>query len=176
MYTVLIRSPYMAKHELDSSFWSKVDKSGDCWLWTGYRMPSGYGRHTINGKEYLTHRLALEWRIGSRIPPGLCACHRCDVPSCVNPDHLWVGTRRENMIDRTSKGRQAKGETSGASKLSTSAAYAIRAAAAKGGYGTQSALARQYGVSRQAVSQLLRGATWRHLSPLKKYLDTTPNL
>ena len=85
-----------------------VKKTKTCWLWTGSKIPKGYGRYSfrINGKHYCkaVHRLAYEQEIGP-IPKGLHICHSCDVRNCVNPAHLWPGTHSENMLDAHRKGR-----------------------------------------------------------------------
>jgi len=85
-------------------FWSKVDKSGECWIWTGTRLPTGYGRFYDGEKMVNAHRHALLLS-GVRIHKNELACHRCDNPPCVRPSHLFVGTQRENILDAMSKGR-----------------------------------------------------------------------
>ena len=78
-----------------SRFWSKVDATGDCWIWTG-ALASGYGRFYLNGQLRPAHRVAYETLVGS-IPRGLDLDHLCRVRSCVNPDHLEPVTRAENL-------------------------------------------------------------------------------
>lgn len=91
---------------LVSRFWEKVSKRGpiimdsSCWEWTAYRLPHGYGLFD----RRLAHRISWELSRGP-IPEGLCVCHKCDHPPCVNPDHLFVGTMADNMRDRSTKGR-----------------------------------------------------------------------
>lgn len=89
-------------------FWEKVDKSGDCWLWIGKKNQNGYGLFTTweNGVEKGcgAHRMAYALTHGP-IAPGLFALHRCDNPSCVNPDHLFLGDQHANMADASRKGR-----------------------------------------------------------------------
>lgn len=95
----------MKQSDIDR-FWSKVDKTSDpngCWVWTAYKDPNGYGRF-YHGK--LCHRISYEINVGP-IDKGLCICHHCDNPGCVNPDHLFVGTHQDNMDDKKRKGRQA---------------------------------------------------------------------
>lgn len=90
-----------------ATFWSCVDKSGGddaCWIWTRGKLPKGYGRFNADGKDVLAHRFAYEKLIGE-IPDGLHVCHHCDNPSCVNPKHLFVGTRSDNMQDMWEKKR-----------------------------------------------------------------------
>lgn len=89
---------------LADRFWSKVDRSADCWLWTGARTPTGYG--ALHGQERLAPRMAWTLSVGP-IPMGLQVLHRCDNPPCVNPDHLWLGTQQDNMADMIAKGRAA---------------------------------------------------------------------
>lgn len=90
-------------------FWAKVDKSpgfgpnGDCWRWTARVDGRGYGEIKIAGKYSKAHRLALFGRDGIADPRY--ACHRCDNPRCVRPDHLFAGTHLENIKDMMSKGR-----------------------------------------------------------------------
>lgn len=90
-------------------FWSKVDKTSTCWLWTG--MPNGWGYGTFKvsaGNDRFAHRLSWEIHKGP-IPKGLCVCHKCDRPICVNPDHLFLGSHRDNRDDAIRKGRWPKG-------------------------------------------------------------------
>jgi hypothetical protein len=76
----------------------------DCWHWCGVRNAFGYGRMTYQGRAQVAHRLAwMAWK--GPIPDGMSVLHRCDNPSCVNPDHLWLGTYSDNLRDCWSKGR-----------------------------------------------------------------------
>jgi hypothetical protein len=96
------------EQELDF-FWERVDKTGECWLWTGYTK-NGYGRANFRNKKQLTHRISWQVHKGE-IPKGLFVCHSCDVRSCVNPAHLFLGTHQDNMEDCKSKGRFSSGES-----------------------------------------------------------------
>lgn len=86
-------------------FWDNVVKTPNCWYWVGCKNSNGYGNIRINYKIYLTHRLSYFIYFGD-IPENMCVCHTCDNPSCVNPAHLWVGSRSENTRDMIKKGRQ----------------------------------------------------------------------
>lgn len=87
-------------------FWKKVDKSGGpdaCWLWTAAKEHSGHGALSYKNKLMQAHRVAYVLAHGS-IPDGLIICHRCNVPACVNPSHLYAGTHQDNMRDAINAG------------------------------------------------------------------------
>jgi hypothetical protein len=143
-------------------FWPKVaTAAGDgCWLWTGKKHQHGYGllRAGRQNDSYLrAHRVAWEI-INGPIPPGLCVLHRCDVPACVRPDHLFLGTQTDNNRDKHAKGRTARGEQAGRAKLTILQVREIRARHTAGA--TQRALATEYGVTENAVWNLVNGRTW----------------
>lgn len=88
-------------------FWSKVKKTESCWIWCGGKIKDGYGHFHLNRKQHKAHRIS--WQIiNGEIPPGIWACHHCDNPSCVRPDHLFLGTTSDNQIDSAKKGRHAE--------------------------------------------------------------------
>ena len=88
-------------------FNQKVEKTDSCWLWTGAKASNGYGCMSYNGKSTSAHRLSYLLHKGD-IPEGLIICHTCDIPHCVNPDHLWVGTYTQNSHDMLKKNRQGE--------------------------------------------------------------------
>ena len=82
-----------------------VDDVTDCWLWQGGKNNLGYGMIRDENKMRTSHRVSYEEHNQVKIPKGMCVCHRCDNPACINPNHLWLGTRGDNMQDMITKGR-----------------------------------------------------------------------
>lgn len=152
----------------DSRFWSKVhpEALSGCWLWHGHVSPLGYGRFNVGSgaggarRMILAHRHAWELVKGT-IPPGMVVRHKCDVPSCVNPDHIELGTVADNNRDMVERGRQARGERNGSAKLTLAQVNEIRAKYA-GSDRTQSSLAAEYRVDPSQVSRAVSGKTWSH--------------
>lgn len=130
-----------------------------CWEWRGANKGNGYG-HTSRGPA---HRRAYELMVGP-IPSGMDVCHRCDNRPCINPDHLFVGTRADNMADCARKGRTARGarlgdrrgENGPAAKLTATQVRAIRASSLPSGR-----LGDLYGVSADNIRRIRRGDTWK---------------
>lgn len=103
-----------ARHiTVEDRFWSKVDKTDGCWNFTGSFYKSGYGAFSLEGRTRYAHRLAWTWSVGE-IPAGLFVCHHCDNRRCVRPDHLFIGTAKDNSQDMARKGRGRKPAQRGA--------------------------------------------------------------
>lgn len=132
-------------------FMSKVHKAENgCWLWTAYRMPSGYGNFRTPEKHELAHRVAYRLFVGALDTRDVM--HACDNPSCVNPEHLSLGTRKENMQDAKSKLRTCSGASHGRAKLTTAQMLFVKTAV-----GLQRDIAAMLGVSQGHVSAIRSG-------------------
>jgi hypothetical protein len=129
-----------------------------CWLWIGH-LSSGYGQLTNKHWKDLIGAHRASWLLHKgEIPDGLVVCHKCDTRSCVNPDHLFLGTCKDNMVDAASKGRMARGSRNGSSKLSEPDIRAIRASGE-----SIRGLARKFNVSQRTIQFIVRGVTWVHV-------------
>lgn len=150
---------------LEKRFWKYVDKDGPngCWLWTGTLRPDGYGVIGRGGRGQgleRANRLSYMIHFG-QIPDGMFVCHKCDNPTCVNPEHLFLGSPGDNCHDMVKKKRNAHGETSYA-KLTTEQVVEIRRIYSLGGI-SQIKIADRYGISRSHVSLIVRGERWQHV-------------
>lgn len=154
----------------DERFSRFVNKTADCWLWTGALGWGGYGGFTVaRGRKVGAHRFAYELANGP-IPAGLHVLHRCDTPACVRPDHLMVGTPGDNARDKVAKGRAPKayqrrsreGALNPNRKLSEAAVGVIRAASA-GGVATN-VIAVVFDLSPSTVREIVKGQAWRNVA------------
>jgi hypothetical protein len=156
--------------------WSIPEPNTGCWLWARAALRAGYGIAVVDGRRWYTHRLAYEAYVGPIGP--MQVCHKCDTPACVNPDHLFLGTQRDNMRDMIAKGRKRnacgdengtrlrpeprpRGDRHPTAKLTNEIIPILRARAAAGE--TTRALAREYGVTGPVVWFAIRGVTWKHI-------------
>lgn len=159
----------------ENRFWAKVRKGDDCWEWTGRPYSTGYGMAWVGNRRILAHRYAYQAEVGP-IPDGLFVCHRCDNRLCVRPDHLFLGTLQDNHADMVAKGRIAKGDQNGMRRhpekarrgeahgmavLNEAMVRTIRQEHMGGKEPSQ--IARNLGVNRGAVRDVLRGKTWAWL-------------
>jgi len=149
-----------------------------CWLWLGgvkgHAPLRQYGNITVGSRKeggrrtVSAHRFSYETYIGP-IPEGMFVCHKCDVPSCVNPDHLFVGTRQDNVDDRERKGRNdtsgiiKRGEDHLQSKLTQVQVDHIKINIKK--RGDIARLAKEFGVSYKTISDINMGKTWKLPEP-----------
>lgn len=136
---------------IEGGYYQPVTESG-CWIWMGAMLDSGYGRYA--GKR--AHRIFYEAHNGE-IPEGALVCHRCDTRSCVNPNHLFIGTTDDSMADMVSKGRSAKRGGHGMAKLSEDEVATIRSLR---GVMRGIDIALRVNVSKQLVSAIQLGRNW----------------
>jgi hypothetical protein len=153
-------------------FWSRVTRSDGCWLWTAAKTSDHYGQMQFNGKVQYAHRISFALTYGE-IKHGLFVCHRCDNPTCVRPDHLFLGTHSDNMVDMHIKARAPKvvfwnkpdkvfslpNTPSARSKLTSLQVEEIRARY-RTGMITQKELGKEYGVGQAQISRIIRGEEW----------------
>ena len=189
---VAIRAPYRTWRSDEADrlrFWSKVDQSEEgCWLWQGTMFSQGYGCFKIDGKLHKAHRVAYTLVMGV-IPAGLLVCHHCDVRACVRPDHMFLGTTKDNVHDAKKKGRLATGDRSGArlhpermtrgdahwshlhperhrgelngrARLTREQVEEVRTRYAAGNI-SQLALSLEYNVAQTTISAIVRRQNWK---------------
>lgn len=148
-----------ASHTRISSTPFRQPHLGPCIEWTAARR-HGYGVfHPSKSTTVAAHRYALERKLGRPIGPGMYACHKCDNPPCVNPDHLYEGSPQDNVDDAVRRDRHKRGQR-GAEKLTDAEVVAIRERRALGEL--ISALSREYGVSESLICAIGRGYRWAH--------------
>lgn len=135
-------------------------KNSGCWEWTESFDGNGRGGMTIEGTRKLAHILSYSLHKGE-VPKGLCVCHKCDNPLCVNPNHLFLGTQIDNLKDMREKGRHVFGTRNGTSKLNDLSVIIAREARLKGYY--ISNIARYFKVNESVMSKAIRGITWGHV-------------
>lgn len=159
-------------------WWAKVDCRApeECWPWTAARFEGGYGAFRLGNRQLKAHRFGYSALIGE-IPVGIYVLHSCDNPPCCNPRHWFLGTHRDNALDRERKGRgryrtvgpltyvkpgRARGERSGQARLTDGKVRLIRKRYSMGE--SQQSIADNIGVSQGAVSCVIRGSTWGHVT------------
>lgn len=159
-----------SKDNWPAPFWDKVNKDSgsECWLWAGAVDPkTGYGKLSYPPRTRSTARAhRISWHLATGRPlsdaAGLDICHTCDVRTCVNPDHLFLGTRTDNMRDAANKGRVRwpglRGEKHPRAKLTEAQVIEIRNSTE-----STKALSYKFGASYVAVSQARAGRSWKHL-------------
>lgn len=149
-------------------FWSRVVKSDGCWLWSGTTR-NGYGSMKVAGALTYAHRISWQLHCGD-CPADLCVLHKCDNPKCVNPEHLFLGTRKDNAIDCANKGRNVaqkhpevrRGERASRARLTSARVLAIRERYARGGV-TYQQIANDEGMERSTIGKIITRCLWGHL-------------
>lgn len=152
---------------LEDRFWSKVNKTSGCWIWTAALDTHGYGAFGIrreSGKMRMRQASKVAWELtNGPIPKGMHTLHKCDTPACVNPDHLYLGTQADNVRDAVARGRArgAAGVRNTKARLTEWDVLEIRKKPMP-----SLALARAFMVSRDTIYAIWSGRTWRHLPGL----------
>lgn len=164
MYCSRVCAGLARRRPLLVRFWASIDKTETCWLWTGNRDADGYGQLPLDGSpRRLVRAHRLSWQIHrGPTPRGVLVLHHCDTPPCVNPEHLFLGNTSRNRQDCVSKGRQARGETSGLAKLTAEQVLEIREAGLHAPV-PYTMMALHYGVSRQHIWAIAGGKGWKHI-------------
>ena len=156
---------------IDQKFFPYVQKTEECWIWSGSRFESGYGRLFVGGKSVRAHRVSWVLNRGP-IPKGILVLHKCDNRPCVNPDHLFLGTPQDNMDDMMAKGRgisgmkihperACRGEMAHRAKLTASKVVEIRALREQGVIYEK--IAKKYGVTKRAIICVVKRLSWKHI-------------
>lgn len=147
---------------VEQRFWSGFIETGGCWPWRKGIGSSGYGHIHIGGKRghhHGAHRIAYRLFVGP-IPRGLNVLHRCDNRACVRPDHLFLGTAKDNAIDRSAKGQSLRGTRHPLAKLDDAKIRAIRELKGRLSY---SAIAAKFGVSLSLITKIFCEGRWNHV-------------
>ncbi len=150
----MVAKGYCNPATLPKRFWKKVDKSGDCWTWTGAHDRGGYGQIRDGFLVRQANRVSYELANGS-IPAGLLVCHRCDNPPCVNPAHLFLGTSADNAADMVRKGRHVSRRTH-----TTETILEIRSLRRDGL--TTTAIGLRFGIAPGFISRICAGLIRKH--------------
>lgn len=153
------------RKSVEERFWSKVKKGEGCWEWQRSLSNAGYGQLMMpDHRPQTAHRLSWIFAYGE-IPDGLFVCHHCDNRKCVRPEHLFLGTQKDNMSDAARKGRVKgpglAGEAHGNSKLTDETVREIRTRHADGE--TQMEIAKSIGVRQATISRIILRQSWAHV-------------
>lgn len=141
-------------------FWNKVNKTDNCWLWTASKTTAGYGCFKLNGKLESAHILSYCLEYGEK-PDELWVLHKCDTPSCVNPEHLFLGTRSDNMKDCHKKGRLAN-NLKPKTKLNSEQVKQLRELYKSGKY-IQKEIAHMFGIDEIHCNKIINYKRWKNV-------------
>ncbi len=149
---------------IEQKFWDNVHITDGCWEWTGTKFTEGYGSLWNGKKNIKAHRISWMIAHGEMPPDNLYVCHHCDNPSCVNPNHLFLGTSKDNILDMMNKGRGnfICGEKQPNHKLTTEDVLLIRKLYRLGA-STQIQLAKDFNMSFQQISRIVNNQRWTHI-------------
>lgn len=149
--------------KINQRFWDKVKKTKKCWIWKAGKFNTGYGSFRIRNHMLPAHRVSWLLVYGF-IPKNQCVLHKCDVRECVNPNHLFLGTKVDNIRDMIHKGRDNKaiGEQNGFSKLNESQIKKIRKSY-KNGNSSYAKLAKGFDISASTVGHIVNKQNWKHV-------------
>ena len=143
------------------NFLGEIQDNG-CIIFQGAKDASGYGRYLKNGKSKSVTRAVLAKKLGCEIPTSMDACHTCDNPSCINPEHLWGGTRSQNSLDASKKGRtQGKSHPLSNAKLDWEKVREIRQKLAAAAGERVKDVAQEYSVGRKTIHCIKYHVTWK---------------
>jgi hypothetical protein len=136
---------------------AKANEATGCVEWVGTLWATGYGRFQLRNKSVKAHRVAYELRY-AKLPADACVLHRCDNRKCINADHLFIGTRKDNNLDKTKKGRQTRGAEVNTAKITVEDVRLIRADARP-----SKQIASEFGISWGQVNKVRGMRAWNHV-------------
>lgn len=152
-------------------FWDKVEKSEGCWEWKASFVTGGYGYFRYAKKHGMAHRFSYMLHFGE-IPEGKLVCHHCDNPRCVRPEHLFLGTIRDNTVHAAEHALIPRGSDTTFAKLTEDQVTELKTLFSQGW--SMNALGKRYGIHGMNVGRILRGTSWKY-HPMRTSIDTRPS-